>query len=162
MDKVQKRAILYISIISGLFVLITLQLLGLFLSIPEEIIIFFPLLFAVILWSILPIILYLEDKKYRKVENGFKSEVVFKTNGNLLTNKGHRNGNIYLENDKFHFVSLDKKPPIFIEINKGQLMKTELINNIELKIIIEPEINLYLRTLEADKLLINMIEKGFI
>ncbi len=162
MEKKQKRSILYISIFAGVLALIILQVLQAFLPIPNEFIILFPLLLAIGLWSIMPTILYLEDKKYKKLEAGFESEILYKTNGNLITINGQRNGNIYLEKDKIHFISLDKKPPILIELKKGQLMKVELINFFDLEIEVDKEVLLYFRTVEAEQLMINMIEKGFI
>ncbi|MDD2371423.1 MAG: hypothetical protein PHQ32_05405 [Firmicutes bacterium] len=162
MDIRQKRAILYISIFTGFLSFIILQVLQVFLPIPMEFRYLFPLLFAVGIWSIMPTVLYLEDRKYKKIEEKFESEILLKTNGNLITDKGQRNGNIYLENDKLHFISLNKRPHVFIELKKGQLLKIELKNFFDLEIVIDNEVRIYLRTVDAEQLLIKMIEKGFI
>ena len=57
---------------------------------------------------------------------------------------------------------MDKKPPIFIEFTKGQLLKTELVNSFDLKITVDQKTLINFRSLEAEKILLKMIEEGFV
>lgn len=160
MDKNQKKGILNISILSGLFSFITLYLLKDILEIPFEYTIMFPLIYAVALWVVMPFIIQFEKRKYIGFEKKFTNKAIYMTDGVLMLEKGFLNGRLYVFPGKLIFYSAEVKPNIDLEIFGVDIRYIQLLDDLELAIILESddpiEKQIRFRLLEAKMLMDNV------
>lgn len=139
MDKNQNKGIFYISIFSGLFSFIILNLLKDILEIPFEFTIMFPLIYAVGLWAIMPLVIQFQSRKYTEYEKKFKTKAIYITIGDLLMKQGQRNGRLYVFPGRLLFFSADRIPRIEVEIRSDNIRYIQLIDDFDLAIVLEGE-----------------------
>lgn len=139
MDKNQKKGILHISIFSGLFSFIILNLLKDILEIPFEFTIMFPLIYAVAIWVVMPFVIQFQSRKYVEYEKRFVTKAIYMTIGNILLKQGQRNGRLYVFPGKLVFFSADAMPRIEVEILGDNIRYIQLIDELDLAIILESD-----------------------
>lgn len=139
MDKNQNKGILYISVFSGLFSFIILNLFKDVLEISFEFTIMFPLIYAVALWVVIPFIIQFQSRKYVKYENKFVIKVIYMTIGNLMMKQGQRNGRLYVFPGKLVFFSADSIPRIEVEILGDNIRYIQLIDELDLAIVLDSD-----------------------
>lgn len=139
MDKNQKKGILHISVFSGLFSFIILNLLKDILEIPFEFTIMFPLIYAVALWVVMPFVIQFQARKYVEYEKSFVTKAIYMTIGNLLLSQGQRNGRLYVFPGRLLFFSADSMPRIEVEITGENIRYIQLIDDMDLAIVLESE-----------------------
>lgn len=162
MDKNQKKGILNVSILFGLFSFIILYLLKDMLEIPFEFTIMFPLIYAVALWVVMPFVIQFEKRKYTGFENKFAEKAIYMTEGVLILEKGFLKGRLYVFPGKLIFYSAEVKPNIDIEILGDDIRYIQLLEDLELAIILESddpvEKQIKFRLMEA-KLLMDKVKR---
>jgi hypothetical protein len=139
MDKNQKKGILHISIFSGLFSFIILNLLKDILEIPFEFTIMFPLIYAVALWVVMPFVIQIQSRKYVEYEKKFVTKAIYMTIGNLLMKQGQRNGRLYVFPGKLVFFSADSMPRLEVEILGDNIRYIQLIDDLDLAIVLDSD-----------------------
>lgn len=102
------------------------------------------------------------EKRYAEAEKLITSPIIYRLNGNMKTERGVRNANIYLCEGGFAFISLDKKPHITEELLLSNIAAVSVVSSTQLEIATKDERFYSITSADVSRLISVLREKGWI